>query len=212
MFIYQDRQDAGSELAQLISQKQIHEPVLLALPRGGVPVASVISHELGLPFEVLVTRRVEYPGQGHYEIGAIAEDDKALLMEDINYADPRILEAIREERDELHRRVSLYRQGQNLPDLNGKDVILVDDGLTDEEGEALVAAKFARNHGARRVFLAVPVAPQSVKDTVLSQYVDEVLCPHWEEDIETVGEFFQDFSDVTDRQVLELLGREVSPT
>ncbi|HXH74867.1 MAG TPA: phosphoribosyltransferase family protein [Bacteriovoracaceae bacterium] len=209
MYLYQDRQDAGSELAQMIISADIKDPLMFAIPRGGVPVASVISHELGIPFDVLVTREVGYPGMGRVSIGAMAEDERPVITNDINFADPRILQVINEEKTELRRRIAFYRQGQDLPEFTDRNVILVDDGLTDGIS-AIAAAKFLKEKGARSVFLAVPVAPNQDPD-IIKRYIDEVICPHRVEKVSSVGKWFQDFGEVTDLQVLELLGRTPEP-
>jgi putative phosphoribosyl transferase len=196
MYLYQDRQDAGSELAHLISNAEIKDPLLFALSAGGVLVACVMSHEIGIPFQILVTEKIG-------AIGAMTEDGHAFLVKEMNYADPRILEVIKDQRQELRRRVSLYREGQHLPDVNQRNVIIVDDGLADE-ASTLAAAKFLKNRGASKVILAVPVAPR-YPEIDLKRFIDDIICPHYSEGLHTVGEWYQDYSDVTDKQVVELL-------
>lgn len=205
MYFYQDRQDAGSELAQLLMSADIKDPLMLALLPGGVPVASVISHETGLPFDVIVTRKVGHPASKELVIGAMTEDERAFITEEINYADPRILEAINEERQELRKKIALFRQGRQLPDVARRNVILVDDGLSDGVS-ALTAAKFLKERGALKVVLAVPVATAQ-NQSVLTRFIDSIICPHELREPGPVYDFYQDFSEVSDKDIVELLGR-----
>lgn len=206
MYLYQDRHDAGSDLAQLIMENRIENPLIFALASGGVPVASVISHEMGRTFEVLVTRKITYPSISDYCIGAMTEDERAFLTEEINYADPRILEVINEERQELRSKIALYRGDEKLPSMRGRNIILIDDGLSDGIA-ALAAARYLKEEGARKVVLAVPVAPLR-EDPVLRRYIDLVLSPHRVPLMTSPGQWYQDFRQVTDRDVLKLLGRD----
>jgi putative phosphoribosyl transferase len=207
MFLFQDRQDAGRELAQLLRIENIKAPLLLALPKGGVAVAHEISDELGIPFDVLVTREVGYPGHEDIGIGAISENERAFITDEVNLADPRMLELINEERSEIRRIVALYRQGNELPIVAGRNIVLVDDGMTDGV-LALAAAKFLKEQGAEKVMLAVPIAPIEEAD-YLWKYIDNIICPHRVLNLVSVGEYFNEFNELTDGQVLELLGREV---
>lgn len=206
MFLYRDRQDAGSDLAQLIMMAEIRDPLLLAIPRGGVPVASVISQELGHPFDVLITRKISYPGKKNFIIGAMSEDERAFVTEDINYADPRILEVINEERHELRREVALYRWGRALVEFKGRNVILIDDSLSDGIS-VLAASRYLKENAASKVVLAVPVAPL-YEGPALKRYLDQVLCPHRVPLVGAPGQWYQEFSALSDQDILELLGRD----
>lgn len=206
MFLYRDRQDAGSDLAQLIMMAEIYDPLLLAIPRGGVPVASVISRELAYPFDVLIIRKIFYPGKKKFIIGAMTEDERAFITEDINYADPRILEVINEERHELQREVALYRWGRGLVEFKGRNVILIDDSLSDGIS-VLAASRYLKQKAASKVVLAVPVAPLN-EGPVLKRYLDQVLCPHRVPLVAPAGQWYQEFSALSDQDVLEFLGRD----
>src|SRR5699024_10079859 len=157
--MFRDRVDAGRQLAETLASEAFADPVILALPRGGVPVAAEVAHHLGQPFDVLVVRKVGAPRNPEFGIGAVAEGG-------IRFSDPLTLRQLgldmadfearaEDEEVELARRVDRYRQGRPLPDLTDRDVVLVDDGLA--TGVTATAALLAaRRLGARRVVLAVP--------------------------------------------------------
>ena len=205
---FRDRRDAGRLLAERLSTEDLHDPVILALPRGGVPVAFEIAEALHAPLEVLVVRKVGAPHHREYGIGAIAErdvtirDDAAVRLVGVSLE--RFAALADDERRELDRRVHHYRGERPLPDLDGRDVVLVDDGLaTGVTAEAAITA--VHGSGANRVVLAVPV---SAADTAarLARMAD-VVCLATPERFMAVGEWYDDFGQTTDAEVLELLDR-----
>lgn len=206
---FHDRRDAGKALAARLGQQSFVSPVVLALPRGGVPVAFEVARALGAPLEVFVARKVGAPGHEEFGIGAIAEGSDELIVTDSARAlglTARQLAALAaRERTELGRRVGHYRGGAPLPDLAGRDVILVDDGLaTGVTAEAALRA--LRRHDPRRLVLAVPVcAPDTAHR--LAEMAEEVVCLAAPSEFYAVGLWYEDFSPTTDAEVLDLLQR-----
>jgi predicted phosphoribosyltransferase len=209
---FRDRRDAGRLLAERLAAETWHDPVILALPRGGVPVAFEIAQALHAPLDVLVVRKVGAPNHREFGIGAIAEggvtirDDSAVRLVGVSLE--RFDRLASDERRELDRRVQHYRDDRSLPALDGRDVVLVDDGLaTGVTAEAAIAA--VHRSGARRIVLAAPV---SAADTAarLSELA-EVVCLATPERFMAVGEWYEDFGQTSDAEVLELLERAANP-
>lgn len=204
---FRDRRDAGRQLAALITASSLHDPIVLALPRGGVPVAFEVAAALGAPLEVLVARKIGAPRQPELGIGAVAEGGARVVDHDLarhlglSEADIDLL--AEGALAELERRVQAYRGDRGLPPLAGRDVIVVDDGVaTGGTAEAALAAVRARH--AARVVLAVPVcSPDSSRR--LARVADEVVSVLTPADLTAVGQWYQDFTQTTDAEVRDLL-------
>jgi putative phosphoribosyl transferase len=181
--------------------------VVLALPRGGVPVAFEIAEVLGAPLDIFVVRKLGMPGHPEYAMGAIASGGIRVISDDVVRwygISPAAIEAVaREELAELERREREYRRGRPLPDLGGRTVILVDDGLA--TGSTMRAAVQAvRALGPARVVVAVPVgAPQTCEE--FNDITDETLCARTPEPFSAVGLWYRDFSQTSDEEVRALL-------
>jgi putative phosphoribosyl transferase len=204
-----DRAEAGRVLAEALRDVALDDPVVLALARGGLPVGEEVARALGAPLEVLVARKIGAPGQPELGIGAIAEGSTTPvatpLVEQLGVTPERFAALARAEQAELDRRVSRYRGTRPLPQLEGRDVVIVDDGLaTGVTAEAAVRAVRAR--GPRTVVLAVPVA---ARDSVrrLSRVADRVVAVHTPADFRAVGTWYDDFDQTTDGEVLTILDR-----
>lgn len=204
---FADRSSAGRYLARRLGHLTEERPVVLALPRGGVPVAVEVATALDAPLDVLVVRKLGLPAQPELAIGAIVEDGRLLVDRPaarrfgLTEAD---LERIRagEER-ELARRIARYRDGRPLLDLAGKTVVVVDDGLA-TGSTARVACEAVRSMGASRVVLAVPVAP-SGWEAGFAGLADECIAVLTPERLGAVGSWYEDFSQTTDGEVVECL-------
>jgi putative phosphoribosyl transferase len=210
--MFRDRYDAGEILAQRLREFAGRPDVIvLALPRGGVPVGYVVARELGVPLDVFVVRKLGTPGQTELAMGAIASGGLRVLNRDVVDAlgipDWSIEEVTRREEEELERREKQYR-GDRLPlDVSGKTVILVDDGLA--TGSTMRAATAAlRKAGAARIVVAVPVASRVTCDQ-LREEGNEVVCATTPEPFFAVGQWYKDFDQTTDEEVRELLDRAV---
>lgn len=206
---FADRAHAGRALAGRLDGLRLQSPVVLGVPRGGVPVAAEVAAGLDVPFDVLVARKVGAPHQAELGIGAVAEGRDEPVMTRTAAAlglGPAQLDAlVRRARREVSRRVKLYRAGRDLPQMREADVVLVDDGLaTGVTAEAALRA--LRERCPRRLVLAVPVgARQAVAH--LANVADDVVCLRQPLYFVAVGEWYEDFSQTTDDEVLRLLER-----
>jgi putative phosphoribosyl transferase len=209
-----DRTEAGRRLADRLTRYAGPAVTVLALPRGGVPVAAVIAERLDAPLDVFVVRKVGAPGNLEYGLGAVAEGEAPLLdLERIHELglEPRDLEPeIREQCREVESRVRRYREGRPPPPIEGRTVILVDDGLA-TGSTALAAVRALRVLRPRRIVLAVGVASVEARDT-LSREVDELVCPCVPASFLAVGAWYRDFPPVADEEVLRILRRHRSRT
>jgi putative phosphoribosyl transferase len=207
-FIFQDRTDAGRQLAEeLLSYAGRDDVIVLALPRGGVPVAFEVAQRLGVPLDVFVVRKLGVPGHEELAMGAIASGGVRVLNEDVLYVLPdaqSIVEMVTAiEREELKRRERDYRSDRPAPEVPGRTVILVDDGLA--TGATMRAAAAAlRQQGAAKIIVAVPVGAPSTCHEIRS-VADEVACLQTPGSFMGVGQYYEDFSQTTDEEVRELL-------
>lgn len=209
---FADRQQAGRRLAAELARLQLHDPVVLALPRGGVPVGAEVAAALGADLDVFVVRKVGAPQQPEFGIGAVAEGrDEPVLGEEAweLLADPgRLRDAVDAERAEVERRVERYRHGRPLPDVTDRDVVVVDDGLaTGVTAEAAVAA--LRERLPRRIIFAAPVGAADTRDR-LRMLADDVVCVYCPAQLIAIGMWYDDFTQVSDDEVLDLLDRASS--
>ncbi|HWN19479.1 MAG TPA: phosphoribosyltransferase [Gemmatimonadales bacterium] len=206
--LFRDRADAGRRLAARLKQYAGKPDVLvLALPRGGVPVAYEVAKALPAPMDVFIVRKLGVPGQEELAMGAVATGGVRVLNHQVVNAlgipDYVIEAAVKWETDELKRREQLYRGDRPPPNVRGKTVILADDGLA--TGSTMLAAVRAlREQGPARIVVAVPVASPDTCE-MLKAYVDEVVCAATPEPFYAVGFWYQDFEQTTDEEVRELL-------
>ena len=205
---YHDRAQAGRVLASMLTPYANRRDVLvLALPRGGVPVAYEVAKALHVPLDVFLVRKLGVPGHEELAMGAIATGGVRVINEDVVrtlYMPPQVLDAVafREER-ELERRERLYRDNRPLPVVRDQTVILIDDGLA--TGATMRAAVQAlRVQAPAKIVVAVPVAAYWTYHQ-LSTEVDEIICPQTPEVFYGVGWWYEDFSQTSDQQVRELL-------
>jgi len=207
---FSNRIEAGRQLAEKLDKYAGREDVIvLGLPRGGVPVAYEVAKRLRAPLDVFIVRKLGVPGFEELAAGAIASGGVRVLNEDVMRAIPHadeVIEAVTaREAAELERREQIYREGRPPPELRGRIVILVDDGLA--TGATMRAAvKALRQGGAAKIVVAVPVSPP---DTCrqLEQQADETVCLSTPAFFQAVGQYYEDFSQNSDDDVRELLTR-----
>ncbi len=204
---FHNRREAGTQLAHRLESMRPRRPAVLALPRGGVPVGFEIATTLDAPLDVLVIRKIGAPENPEFGIGAAAEDGSHWINQDIADAlglnDIEVDEAITRQVKEAKERAWRYRGNRPMLDITGRTVILVDDGLA-TGGTAIAAARVLRRRGAQQVVFAAPVgAPRSLLR--LERFVDRVVCIDTPEDFSAVGLWYDDFSQISDEEVIRLL-------
>jgi putative phosphoribosyl transferase len=204
---FRNRHEAGERLAARLASLADESPVVVGLPRGGVVVAAVVAERLRAPLDVIVVRKLGTPGHEELGMGAIGEGDVRVLNDDIVAsvgASPAQLTAVEEaERAELERRAQRFRGDRPRLDLSGKTAIVVDDGIA-TGSTAIAALQVARAQGAARTVLATPVAPHGIEGRV-TPYADEFVAldtPRW---FSAVGQFYDDFDQTTDNEVIACL-------
>ena len=204
---FRDRRDAGRRLAEALMPLRDEDPVVLGLPRGGVPVAFEVARALHAPLDVLIVRKLGVPFQPELGMGAVGEDSVRVLNPEVvrgaGVTEDEIAEVEARERAEVEQRARMFRGGGPGVSLAGRTVTIVDDGLA-TGGTARAALRVARAHGAERVVLAVPVAPPDTVDR-LSEEADEVVCLESPEAFWAIGASYDDFSQTPEREVIDLL-------
>lgn len=206
--MFADRVDAGRRLGTRVREVLGASPdrLVLGLPRGGVPVAAEVARELGASLDVLVVRKLGAPSQPEVAIGAIGQDGAVLLHAHGRALDHETLDRIRRrELAELERRVRAYRGDRGPLVLEGRRVVLVDDGVA-TGATAMVAVQAARAQGAAEVVVAAPVAAPDARDA-LAAVADRVIVLAAPERFWAVGEWYDDFRQTDDAEVVRLLGR-----
>jgi putative phosphoribosyl transferase len=204
---FRDRHEAGRRLAERLSGLRSSRPLVLGLPRGGVPVAFEVARALDSPLDLLVVRKLGVPFQPELGMGAVGEDGVRVLnpevLREAGVTDAQLAEVEARERAEVERRAARLRGGRPAVPLTGRTVIIVDDGLA-TGGTARAAIRVARERGASRVVLAVPVAPPDTV-TALSREADEVVALETPEPFFAIGGWYMDFSPTSDQEVVDVL-------
>ncbi|WP_437841526.1 phosphoribosyltransferase family protein [Sorangium sp. So ce1153] len=207
--LFRDRVDAGRRLAFALRRYRDEAPVVLGLPRGGVPVACEVARALKAPLDVWVVRKIGAPGYEELGLGAISEGGEVYLNEDVlaelGVPQEEVEEIVDRKAAEVEARVQRFRRGRPPPDLEGRTAIVVDDGIA-TGGTARAALRAVRRRGPRRLVLAVPVASATTLDALRPE-VDEVVCLDADPHLLAIGAYYRDFSQTTDDDVVELLER-----
>jgi putative phosphoribosyl transferase len=205
--LYRDRRDAGRALAARLKEIDFESPVVVALPRGGVPVAYEVATELGAPLDIALVRKLGAPDQPELGIGALGEEGTVVVdagtVRALGVSSAELESAIARERAELERRRARYAPDGDPIDVAGRDVILVDDGIATGV-TAAVAARVLKARGAARVIAAVPVSPPGVGEA-LASYFDAFVSLASPVDFGGVGAWYADFAQTSDDEVVELL-------
>lgn len=204
MKIFKDRKSAGQLLAKRL--KDISADLVLGIPRGGVVVAKEVTEQLQLPLDVLVVRKIGAPFQPELALGAVDPDGEVVWEEDlireVGVKKEGLGDIIKNEWKEVKRREDVYRAGKGQLNVDGKTVILVDDGIA-TGATTLAAITYLKRHGAL-VALAIPVASKEALDKIKPQ-VEELVVLEIPEYFHAVGQFYQDFPQVSDEEVVSLL-------
>jgi putative phosphoribosyl transferase len=205
---FRDRADAGHQLAERVVALRLAEPVVLGLPRGGVCVAAEVAAALNAPLDVLVARKIGAPGHEELGIGAVSElSGDAVVVDDAPArvgVNPEELQVLADRtRVDIERRVARYRSGRPPPPLAGRDVVIVDDGLATGV-TAMAALRAVRTQDPKRLVLAVPVCPPDAAER-MTEFADDVVWVLAPADLWAVGAWYDDFSQTTDQEVVDLL-------
>ena len=211
--VFADRADAGRRLAARLQHLAGERVVVLGLPRGGVPVALEVARALGAPLDVIVVRKLGVPFQPELGMGAIGEDGVVVISQEMVRAAGVSAEELAgvgaRERAEVERRAWRYRGGRPRQPLGGRVAVVVDDGIA-TGSTARAACRIARALGAARVVLAVPVAPPGWQDRIGGD-ADELVCVQTPRDFLAIGQFYADFCQVADGEVVACLRRAATP-
>lgn len=203
--IFKDRQEAGQKLARILEDFKDKNAIVLALPRGGVVVGAEIARSLGLPLDIVVTRKIGSPESEEYAIGAIDVDGDGVWSEtEIENINKEWLKSqVEKERQEAQRRLSLYRQGRAFLDIKDKIAILVDDGMA--TGLTMKAAiKYVKKLGGQKIIVVSPAATKEVIEEIKKE-ADEVRVLEVSEFFWAIGQFYIDFPQVEDDEVISIL-------
>lgn len=207
--LFHDRADAGRLLALRLTSLRGSSPIVLGLPRGGVPVAAQVAEALDAPLDVVLVRKLGVPYQPELAFGAIGEGGIRVLNNDVlshvGLSDADVAAVERRERLELERRALRYRAGRPSVPLLDRTVVIVDDGIA-TGSTAAAACRVVRAGGAKRLVLATPVAP-SGSVTALEEIADEVVTVLQPETFFAIGQWYEDFTQITDEEVVGLLRR-----
>ena len=207
--LFKDRLEAGERLAELLNDLKDEKCAVIAIPRGGVAVGYAVAIRLRAPLEVTVPRKIGAPGDPELAVGAVAEDGTIYVEESIagviGVGEDWIRIEAERELEEVKRRIEVYRSGKPLPKLNEYVVLIVDDGVA--TGATVIAtARFLKKLGSKRIIIAVPVAPPEILPK-LSREVDDVRCVDTPTPFFAIGQFYRNFSQLSDSEVLEYLSK-----
>lgn len=204
--MFNNRSEAGQQLANRVLSYKNTDGIVLALPRGGIVVAEPLAQTLNMPLDVLITRKIGYPTNPEYAIGALAETGLIKLNHDIiaSIKPEYIQQEIEREQQEIDKRLSLYRHNKPLPSLKNKIVFLVDDGIatgftTKTALEAII------QKGPQKIILAIPVAPKEIIAELRKYHGIDIICLHEASRFFAVGQFYDDFTQVEDTTVITIL-------
>jgi putative phosphoribosyl transferase len=207
MILFENRQKAAELLAEKLHKyKARKDTIVLGIPRGGVVLASIVSKALKLPQDVVITRKIGAPVQKELAVGAVSPDGQTIwdneLLSQLGLTEEGLQETVKSELQEIKRRESLYRRGKDLINVEGKTVIVIDDGLATGT-TAHAAMNYLKTLKPKKIILAVPVGAKDSMDKLFK--LVEVVSVFAVDNLQSVGNYYQDFSEITDDQVLSLL-------
>jgi len=203
--MFKDRQEAGKRLGEALVEYKGQGVLVLAIPRGGVEVGYHVAKHLQADFSFLIARKLPYPDNPEAGFGALAEDGSAVILREATpwVSEEKIKEIVREQSEEIKRRVKVLRKGKPLPPISGRTVIMVDDGLA--MGSTMRAAiELCRKRNAQKIVVAVPVAGRRVADEV-NELADETVILEVPRFFQAVAQVYLNWYDVPDEEVIEIM-------
>ncbi|MFA5584088.1 MAG: phosphoribosyltransferase family protein [Bacteriovoracaceae bacterium] len=203
--IFKNRSDGGKKLGEFLLSKNIENPLVIGLPRGGVVTAKEVAQILKCPLEIVIVRKIGSPQDPEYGIGAMSEDEECFFGPGADFFDihgTEVQQIVEEERQELRRRIKQYR-GRELMDMKDKTLIVVDDGLATGV-TASAAIKFLKKKRPQRIIFAVPVGPRLVRH-YLKELCDEIIVLEKPDHFLGVGNWYDEFEQTSDEEVIELM-------
>ena len=202
--IFKDRFDAASQLAEKLKKYKNEECVILAIPRGGLQIGVVVAKALQAPLDVVLTKKIGYPGNEEYAIGAVSLKGR-ILNPDVSDVPQSYIDAeIKRIQSLLQKRHEQYHQGKRKPvDIKNKVVIIVDDGIA-TGSTVLATIELLKTEKPKKIIVAVPVAPPEAVAKI-KKVVDEVVCLHMTADFFAIGQFYENFEQVEDAEAIRLL-------
>ncbi len=209
--LFQNRTDAGQRLAKALIKYRDRQPVILALPRGGVPVAAEVASSLDAPLDLILVRKIGLPSQPELAMGAVVDGDKPIVIrnEDViemsGISQKTFDEVCKDECAEIERRRQKYLGGRARSEVKGQVAIIIDDGIA-TGATTRAAIKAVRSREPKELVLAVPVAPQDTVERLHSE-VDALVCLDTPRDFGAIGYFYRDFRQTTDEEVIAILSR-----
>ena len=208
--IFNDRQHAGQLLGEKLLSYQTQHPIILCLPRGGVAVGAKIAALLSAPLDVLIVRKIGAPFRSELAVGALCEDDPPIWSEHIlsrtGLKPDDLSVTVSKESQKIKHQIQTFRGGRKFTEITNKIVIVIDDGLA-TGATASAAVRYLKKKGAAQIILAVPVAAASAARQLKGK-VDELIILEERADLTSVGQWYKDFSEVTDEQVVYLLAKD----
>lgn len=207
--MFKNRKDAGEKLAKALEKYRIENPIILAIPRGGVEVGLQVAAKLNTDFSLIISRKLPFPDNPEAGFGAVAENGSTFILENAhNWLSGETIERIKQEQiAEIERRIKALRGGNSLSELEGRTVILIDDGIA--MGSTMRAAiELCKNRKARKIVVAVPVAGVEVAEE-LQKIVDELVVLEIPAYFRAVAQVYERWYDVSDEEVLDLLRENI---
>lgn len=205
--MFRDREDAGRQLAQALRGRPLRQPLVLGIPRGGVALGSVLARELGADLDIVLARKLRAPHEPELAVGAIGEDGQVFLDRKasrvLNLSMEYLKTEVEHQRAEIVRRRELFRAVRPPAPLAGRTVIVTDDGIA--TGATMIAAlQVIRGQNPERLIVAVPVgSPDRLKE--VARWCDELVCLLAPDDFHAIGQFYRDFHQLEDKDVVEIL-------
>ncbi|MCK4278302.1 MAG: phosphoribosyltransferase [Desulfurellaceae bacterium] len=205
--MFEDRKDAGKKLAEALEKYKNKGVLVLAIPRGGVEVGYQIAKYLNADFSILISRKLPFPYNPESGFGAIAEDGSTFIFEDAErwLSKQTIAEVVKEQKQEIIRRIAVLRKNKPLPEITDRIVILVDDGIA--MGSTMRASiMLCKNKGAGKIIVAVPVSGEDMAKEI-EKIVDEIVVLEKPQFFQAVAQVYRNWHDVSDKEVLEIMER-----